>query len=328
MDGGDGRVPWRGSQGRYVIEKKDIVPGVGVAAIAAPCSARKEKLPADSLTALKLPRGSQRVVAKAWLGRLENASASGLTLASQLYAGRSFRRVRDVASDLGCRFFVVSAGLGLLDGETKIPSYDLTLSATGHGALSERLTHAVRPSEWWVSLEASPFACSLEKICEGRARILIALTQSYADMFGASLAALPAAERGRLRILGFGLKPYISPELHQQIITYDDRLNQISPGPRLDGASRALAHFAKLVAESPMVAAEADQALVDAALSAVKLPVPASRERVSDAVLAKHVARFVRHGLSATKALKRLRSEAQVACEERRFRRLYEEALG
>ena len=311
-----------------MIEKKDIFPAVGVTAIAAPCSARKEKLPADGLTALKLPRGSQRVAAKAWLNRLESVPASGLTRASQLYAGRSFRRVRDVANDLGCRLFVISAGLGLLDGETKIPSYDLTLSATGHGALSGRLTHAVRPSEWWLSLEASPFACSLEKICEGRARILIALTQSYADMFGASLAALPEVERGRLRILGFGLKPYISPALHQQIITYDDRLNQLTPGTRLDGASRALAHFAALVAQRPMGAAEVDQALVDAVLSGLKQPVLAVRERVSDAVLAKHVARFVRHGLSATKALERLRSETLVACEERRFRRLYEEALG
>ena len=311
-----------------MIEKKDIFPAVGVTAIAAPCSARKEKLPADGPTALKLPRGSQRVAAKAWLNRLESVPASGLTRASQLYAGRSFRRVRDVANDLGCRLFVISAGLGLLDGETKIPSYDLTLSATGHGALSGRLTHAVRPSEWWLSLEASPFACSLEKICEGRARILIALTQSYADMFGASLAALPEVERGRLRILGFGLKPYISPALHQQIITYDDRLNQLTPGTRLDGASRALAHFATLVAQRPMGAAEVDQALVDAVLSGLKQPVLAVRERVSDAVLAKHVARFVRHGLSATKALERLRSETLVACEERRFRRLYEEALG
>ena len=46
-----------------MIEKKDIFPAVGVTAIAAPCSARKEKLPADGLTALKLPRGSQRVAA-------------------------------------------------------------------------------------------------------------------------------------------------------------------------------------------------------------------------------------------------------------------------
>lgn len=300
---------------------------IGVAAIATPCSARKEKLPAKSLRASKLPRANQNVVAKAWLGKLESAAASGDALASELYAGRSFRRVRDVANALGCRLFVVSAGLGLLDGATAVPSYDLTLSSSGDGALRDRLTDVPRPSEWWSSLEASPFASSINGLCVGRARILVALTQPYAEMVGSSLAKLPATDRSRLRILGFGLKPYLSPELHQQLITYDDRLNQFIPGPRLDGASRALAHFAGLVATRPMASVGADQSLVDTALSTVEFVVPVSRQRISDAALAKHVARFIRHGLSATNALKRLRSETRVACEERRFRRLYEEAL-
>ncbi|MET3653108.1 hypothetical protein ABIC75_002844 [Dyella japonica] len=267
-------------------------------------------------------------MAKAWLGRLESAAVSEWTLASDLYAGRSFRRIRDVANGLGCRFFVVSAGLGLLDGATAIPSYDLTLSPTGPGALRQRLTHAPLPSEWWASLDGSPFASSLKNLCAGRARVLIALTQPYAEMVGESLANLPEIDRNRLRILGYGLKPYLSPALRQQLIRYDDRLNEIIPGTRLDGASRALAHFAKLVATCPLANPEADQSLVDTALSAVQLPVPASRKRVSDAVLAIHVDRFIRLGLSATNALKRLRSEAQIACEEGRFRRLYEEALG
>lgn len=310
-----------------MVDTKDNSPVVGVAAIAVPCSARKEKLPAKSLMASKLPRASQNVVAKAWLGRLEGAAASEGALASELYAGRSFRRVRDVANALGCRLFVVSAGLGLLDGATAVPSYDLTLSGNGGGGLRDRLTDTPRPSEWWSSLGASPFASSLKDLCVGRARILVALTQPYAEMVGTSLADLPAADRSRLRILGFGLKPYLPPELHHQLITYDDRLNQFIPGTRLDGASRALAHFADLVATCPMANVEADQSLVDATLLAVELVVPASRQRVSDAALAKHVARFIRHGLSATNALKRLRSEAQVACEEGRFRRLYEEAL-
>lgn len=72
---------------------------------------------------------------------------------------------------------------------------------------------------------------------------------------------------------------------------------------------------------------EADQCLVDTALSTVKFVAPTPRRRVSDAVLAKHIARFISLGMSATNALKQLRSEMQVACEERRFRRLYEETL-
>lgn len=310
-----------------MIDKQAQYMAVGVTSIAAPCSGRKEKLPVDSLRAPKLRRGNQNAVAEAWLGRLQGTEPSQWTIASELYAGRSFRRVRDVANLLGCRFFVVSAGLGFLDGRTAIPSYDLSLSATGDAALRQRLTHTPRPSDWWLSLEASPFASSLKELCLGSARILVALTQPYAEMVGASLAALPAVHRNRLRILGFGLKPYISAELHQQVITYDDRLDQITPGTRLDGASRALAHFANLVATRPMTDMKADQVQVDVALSTVELPVPVSRKRVSDAVVAGYVARFIRNGLPANRALKRLRSEMHVACEEQRFRRLYEEAL-
>lgn len=306
-------------------ETKNI--SVGVTSITTPCSGRKEKLPVDNLRAPQLRRGNQNAVAEAWLGRLRGTSPSEWTTASELYAGRSFRRVRDVANLLGCRFFVVSAGLGFLDGKTAIPSYDLSLSATGEAALRQRLTHPPSPSEWWLRLEASPFASSLKELCAGRARILVALTRPYAEMVGASLAALPAVDRSRLRILGFGLKPYIPADLHQQVIAYDDRLDQIMPGTRLDGASRALAHFANLVAKCPMTDPAADQAQVDVALSTVELPLSVSRKRVSDAVVGKYVARFIRNGLSANRALKRLRSEMHVACEEQRFRRLYEEAL-
>lgn len=310
-----------------MIENKDNNIATGIAAIVAPCSGRKEKLPADNLRAPRLRRGNQNAVAEAWLGRLQSTAPSEWIIASELYAGRSFRRVRDVANLLGCGFFVVSAGLGFLDGKTAIPSYDLSLSATGDAALRLRLTHAPRPSDWWLSLEASPFASSLKELCVGRARILVALTQSYAEMVGPSLAKLPADHRSRLRIFGFGLKPFISADLHQQLIKYDDRLDQLMPGTRLDGASRALAHFANLVATRPTTDMEADQGQVEVALSTVKVPVPVSHKRVSDAVVAKYVARFIRNGLSANRALKRLRSEMHVACEEQRFRRLYDEAL-
>jgi len=76
-----------------------------------------------------------------------------------------------------------------------------------------------------------------------------------------------------------------------------------------------------------MASAEADQALVDAALSPIEVGSPVSRQRVSDATLQKHMTRFIELGLSATSALRELRSEMLLACEERRFRRLYQEML-
>ena len=297
----------------------------GVTAIVAPCSARKEILSDARLRAATLTRGSQRLVAKAWLSRLKSAPLAG-TPARTLYAGRSFLRLRDSAEHLGCKLFVVSAGLGLLESTTLVPSYDLTLSAAGVGALRERLTHPPRPSDWWAGLEASPFASSMGALCVGNSRILVALTQPYAELVGNALAMFADADRTRLRLLGFGLKPFLPVQLHPQLIRYDDRLDRLAPGTRLDGASRALAHFAELVAMQPLDSVEVDQRLVDAALGAVPHAVRPTRKRVSDREIAKHVARFVKEGLSATAALKQLRSMAKIACEERRFRDLYQEA--
>jgi hypothetical protein len=308
-----------------MIELASNHQAVGVDAIAAPCSARKQKPPLNGLRATSLPRSNQASATKAWLDRLTHIEEPDLSPARNLYSGRSFRRVREVARLLNCRLYVVSAGLGLVESGTAVPSYDLTLSDSGPGSLARRITHAPRPSEWWSNLEASPYAIPLEMACVGHARILVALTRPYANMVAPALAKLPASQRSRLRILGFGLARAF-PELREQLIHYDDRLNQLTPGTRSDGASRALEHFAKLVASRPVSNVYDDQRLVDASLSHVAHRTLPDRTRVCDAELAEHAARLSRKGLSASAALKQLRMEAHIACEERRFRRLFEEA--
>lgn len=310
-----------------MIDHKAISGGPGIALVVAPCSAQKAKLPVAKLCAKKLPSGTQAAVAKTWLDRLSSAPRENLTPSRDLYVGRAYRRIRALSEETGCRLLVISAGLGLVDGTTAVPSYDLTLSPSASHSLRTKIASRVSPSAWWEAVQLGPYATSIAALGDGdgRGRALVALTHPYADMIGRSLASLPPSVRSRLRIFGSGLSPHLPAALHPQIITYDGRLERVIAGTRLDAASRAMAHFVDILSNSPASTVEADQAAIDAALSSIALPITPFRKRASDAALTRYIVRFVRDGLSATNALKRLRVEAHVACEERRFRRLYDE---
>lgn len=297
----------------------------GIAAIAVPCSARKTKLPTQALQAGRIRRTDQASLASLWRQRLGDSTPSARVLAGELYAGASFRRAQVVAEGAGAPVFILSAGLGLVAAAKKVPAYDLTLSPSAKTAVQFNVTDAFDPGAWWEGLQAGPFACPMARLGEGKGRILIALTQPYAQLVAQALAAMPAGARGRIRLLGSGLESYLPEKLHPQIIQYDSRLDVLMPGTRLDSASRALAHFAGLVADQRLTTVGDDQLRVRLALDGVAYPATTTRPRLTDAALLKHIRPMVREGWSATMALKHLRAEIQVACEADRFRRLYEE---
>jgi hypothetical protein len=169
-------------------------------------------------------------------------------------------------------------------------------------------------------------AMPMEKLGGRRpGRIVVALTQPYAALVGTNLAKLPESVRPRLRILGPGLADHLPESLKTQCMDYDARLDVLMPGTRLDAASRACDHFVRLIAEVPMSTVTEDQARIDDVLSHIKRPSSVVRPRLSDSALRKLISRMAKQGLSATGALRHLRVEIRVACEERRFRRLYEE---
>lgn len=297
----------------------------GISAVVATCSARKKKLPVPSLLAKNLPRGAQTAVGEIWLKRLALVEGKDRLAVRDLYVGRSFKRVLTISEKGGFRLLVISAGLGLLDVSTKAPSYDLTLAPAVPQSVPARVASQFVPSEWWRTVISGPYSTSMRSLSAGRGRVLISLTHNYAGLVGQSLASLPSATKSRLRIFGSGLKPHLPTVLHSQIVEYDARLDQIHPGTRLDAGSRAMAHFVEVIGNAPISDVKTDQAAVEAAFSGIVVPEVPVRTRVSDATLTRLVVGFASSGLSATAALKRLRAE-NIACEEGRFRRLFDEA--
>lgn len=292
-----------------------------ISAVLTPCSARKRKLSSAPLDLVDLMSGPQDRVARQWLDQV--GAAAGQVAAQDLYQGASFTRIRDVARAHASPLFVVSAGLGLVAGATQIPAYELTLSPSAPTRIQSRVTGRFEPADWWQHIQSGRFAAPMQALGAGDGRILIALTRPYAQLIGAALADSPAAVIARLRVFGSGLAPALPAALHAQLMPYDARLDALMPGTRLDFSSRALAHFAALIVDQPVGDLAQDAQRVRAALAPAVAPTNAMRPKASDEELVAHIGKLKREGLSKTSALRQLREGLGIACEQGRFRRLY-----
>jgi len=295
----------------------------GISTIVVPCSARKAKLYEPSLNVRSLTLTSISDAARDWTRRLQSARGRAELPAKDLYTGRAFKAACALSQQLGCSFFVASAGLGLVSGHTRVPSYELSVLS-----IVPRLSTSGRKqiAQWWEAIEGGPFSSAPAQLSQGKGRILVAITQPYAALLSRRLASLPRGQRDRLRILGFGLDRYLPTSLRSQLVRYDDRLDTCLPGVGFDRAVRALVHFGVLAANEPIASFERDQQLVDKALAHVPRRCLSVRQRVSDVTLAQRIEGYLSQGMSMSIALKQLRAKDGVACEEKRFRRLYREA--
>lgn len=293
-----------------------------VSAIVVCCSSRKTTTGNSYLSQSALRRGSQSSVAAQWLERLRRPTAPQLIAADTLYAGRGVVRGREIAESHGAGFYIVSAGLGFIRGASLVPSYDLTVSPTVSGAVPTLVDSPFGASDWWQSVMSGPYAIKPASLFKGEGRLLVVLSQQYARMVGPWLSTFPPKVRSRLRLLGAGLGYVLPDELSSQCIEYDERLDALVPGIRLNFAIRAFEHFVDLCAQTPISTVSDDQLRVAAALANVDTPARAKRPRMDDDDLVPFIEEALSMGGSLAHGLAHLRNELGLACSESRFKRL------
>lgn len=293
---------------------------IGVSAILVPCSGRKSEATSPGLRMRRVGRVAVSTAANVWISRLDSVDRPS-TRAADLYTGRGFKNAHALAQELGCRLFVVSAGLGLVASHTRIPSYDVSAKAIAPTVGAE---DRQRIDRWWTQIRGGPFSSSMTEVTRGRGRILVALTKPYAAMVLPTLARLGVKTRGRLRLFGPSV-PSLPTGLRSQFICYDGRLDVVHPGVGYDRAVRELKHFAALVAHLPLRAPEEDQAMVNASLAHLQAKKVERRPRLTDTALAKHIRRYISRGESMSSALKKLRRSEGLACQQERFQRVFRE---
>jgi hypothetical protein len=303
------------------------------------CTGRKRSVSGGKPVRLPLARRGQLAgggvdgLARGWLDLLALRDATGIP-AADLYVGRAFADVKAVTAQVGGQLAVVSAGVGLVDGGERVPLYELTV-AEGSGSVMPRLAELGASSqEWWRAVNTArrgePYPLS-RRLSKGRYKLaLLALPANYIDLIADDLVQIPERFRSAVRIFTSSAGATLVPApLQSQVLPYDERLDgQGSPrvGTRVDFAQRAMRHYVEDLKAAELPLAEG-RAAVEHALSRLIRPDLPERRRVTDQDVLKLLREnWDRHGGHSSKLLRYLRDDAQVACEQSRFRALWNRA--
>lgn len=287
------------------------------------CSKRKRAEADSALLARDLDADDTRAVATAWGDRLARAPAQ--VPAGDLYAGRGFLEARRAAAHLNADLAVVSAGLGLVEATTLAPSYSLTTAP--HDADSVLAKTRESAAAWWSALQtASPFSSSAPARETGL--ILAGLSAPYLSMVADEWSGWPAERLSRLRVFSKERPSGAAEALASSWMPYDDRLDAAGSdlaGTQGDFAQRALRHFATTIGGSSDNANDSEKVL--GALDGLEARDTPVRNRLTDdAVLQLIDTHWETVGGRSGAMLRHLRDTLGFACEQRRFKDLFNRA--
>jgi hypothetical protein len=276
------------------------------------------------LRAADLCKGSARAVAEEWSDRLREAPER--VTASELYAGRSFREATAAAKIVGAELLIVSAGLGLIRSDQKVPAYALSAVPGSTDSVLSCLPSVLKGADWWSAIsKASPFANDLKQIARRRTGVvLLSLSQPYLALLLEDLRSFDEDQLKRLRVITRAPLDSIDPFLRPQFMPYDDRLDGAdSPirGTRGDFASRATHHFAReILSKNPTGSAGDHGAQVRRLIADWRFPTQIERVRHDDETLLTIIRDHWDRGQGhSSKLLRILRDDLNIACEQGRF---------
>jgi hypothetical protein len=263
-----------------------------------------------------------KTLAKAWQRQV--AAAPPAKTVATLYRGRSIADTVAVAACLSTRWYVVSAGLGLICEDQTVPSYECTVAPGS--SLSVRLARLrATAGDWWSVLTAQHPRPLSRLIAQGPT--LLALPSSYLRMVLQDLSHVSTSEADHLRIFTSTAGAAVVPDhLAGCVMPYDDRLESVPgySGTRSDFAQRALRHFVQDLGGANL-SRDAAKGKVSAALARRPHPSRSQGIRLSDDEIRQVlVTQWTRHEGRSTRLLRYLRDEAGISCEQKRFSRIWQ----
>lgn len=249
--------------------------------------------------------------------------------ARDLYLGRSFRDARSAAATVQGTLYIASAGFGLLHESDQVPNYNLTVSQ-GAGSIQELLAACASSSaDWWRALtEALGTPSPLSNLVQETSteHVLLALPSSYLRMLADELVHLTPGAINKFYIFTSAAGVACLPtNLKARVLPYDARLERVPgfAGTMADFPQRALRHFVEVFQgelKDPKSAAKVVNSLLGPKASVEK----ARRTKLSDAQIQELLrSQWAAQAGSSTRLLRYLRDDAQVACEQGRFRQLW-----
>lgn len=293
------------------------------------CTNRKRAPAVDSLLCRKLPCGDMTLVADEWMARVLRAPHEHL--ARYLYCGRGFSESLSAAQLATTNLWVISAGLGLILSNEKIPSYSLTIAPGVDDSIKGRISSDFHPSEWWNAIN-SISGRSISKLINDdpdRSLFLISLTQPYAPLILSDLLNLTPDSLTRVRIVGIMCSKNMPKHIQSICMPYDARINdpRCYPGTMSDFAQRSAYHFVKNIWNVyGYQSAADDSAAIIKILDSLEAPIVPSRRQLSDhEVRNEIIANWDRAEGYSSRMLRVLRDDLHVACEQKRFSLLFKQ---
>lgn len=291
------------------------------------CTNRKRVPAIESLLCRTLPCGEMTHVADEWIVRVQHAPHEHL--ARSLYCGRGFSESLSVAKLATTDLWVISAGLGLVSSNEKIPSYSLTIASGVDDSIKGRISSGFHPSEWWKIIN-SISGRSISKLINNdpdKSLFLISLNQPYATLILNDLLNLTPDSLTRVRIVGMMCSKIMPKQIQSICLPYDARINdpRCFPGTMSDFAQRSAYHFVKNIWNVyGYQTASDDSAAITMILDSLKAPIVPSRRQLSDDEVRKVIiSNWERAEGYSNRMLRVLRDELRIACEQKRFSTLF-----
>ncbi len=300
------------------------------------CTKRKTRPPLPGLQLRDTEAATPEARAEAWITRLRDA-AGGFVSARQLYAGDHWSvalSIPEAAPSLNSQLWVCSAGYGLLPVAASIAAYSATFS-NSHPDAVHRGFPGIRRSEllhrWWIQLArwegpAPGQPRTLRALAEAHpdASLLVVASAPYLRALGGDLLEAGSALRRQDQISVISAGARDLGWLDEIVVPFDDRLQRVLGGADMSLNIRVARELLRRGAE-PLrseLAREAEVLSRD-----LKRPEVLSRTPQTD----DEVRLFIGHELSArpgarwSALLRKLRKELGLACEQKRFKQLFEQ---
>lgn len=291
-------------------------------AIVTSCTQRKSRRDRVDLT--QLPEATSLFrLAQSWRRVVGKADAD--TPAQRLYQGRSIADTIAAAATLDSSWYVVSAGLGLVQSDQAVPGYECTVAP---GSDLHRRLRALEctTAQWWNVLthaQPAPLSSVIAK-----KQTLLALPSSYLRMVQDDLAQVTPARTKCLRIFTSAAGAQCVPDhLKGCVMPYDPRLESVCgfAGTQSDFAQRALRHFVEVLEATSLPLEEAREVVSESLAHRCRRQPSVGQRMTDDEIRRVLTAQWTRHSGSSTKLLRYLRDEALISCEQKRFSRLWQE---
>lgn len=248
--------------------------------------------------------------------------------AQQLYQGRSVQEVRKLQKQLDADVYFISAGLGLVHAQTRCPDYDVSISPSQATLPTLLRQYDQQATTWWNALHGAPHPiCQLVQQTAVRA-LWIALPMPYWRLITADLLELVQTTALELRLFSSAAgRQQLPAQLQGYAMPYDARLEAIKgfAGTAVDFPQRAMQHFAQYIwPQGGNCEAQAQQ--VRMMLSHYTSPLRPTRQQLTDAQLLTVLREvWAQYQGQSTQLLRYLRDDAKIACEQGRFRRLWQQ---